>query len=105
VYEILRYRTANGKEIFTDWLVKLRDMKAKLAIVKRLRRLEEGNLGDHRFCGEGVWELKIDVGAGYRVYCGAAGKQILLLLCGGDKRTQSADIERAQQLWRAYQEE
>jgi putative addiction module killer protein len=61
-----------------------------------------GNFGDHKFCREGVWEFRIDVGPGYRLYYGLAGKQTVLLLCGGDKRTQSSDIACACGYWREW---
>lgn len=67
----------------------------EIAVVRRVTRIEQGNFGDHKFCRDGVSELRIDVGAGYRVYYAIAGKRVVLLLCGGDKRTQSADISRA----------
>ena len=63
--------------------------------MRRIERVKLGNFGDHRFCRDGVWELRIDVGQGYRVYYAQAGQTLVLLLCGGDKRTQSADIDRA----------
>jgi putative addiction module killer protein len=62
-----------------------------------------GNFGDHKFCRDGVWELRIDVGPGYRVYYAVAGSQVVLLLCGGDKRTQGADINRACEYWQDWQ--
>ena len=81
----------------------LRDTTAKIAVTRRMNRVELGNFGDHRFCRDGVWELKIDVGAGYRVYYAIANQQIVLLLCGGDKRLQNADIERACTYWQDWQ--
>jgi putative addiction module killer protein len=65
----------------------------------RLRQLELGNFGDVEPVGEGVMELRVHVGAGYRVYCGRHGKAVVLLLCGGDKGSQDADIKRAKDLW------
>ena len=62
-----------------------------------------GNFGNHKSCRDGVWELRIDVGPGYRVYYAVAGSQVVLLLCGGDKRTQSADISRACEYWQDWQ--
>jgi len=62
-----------------------------------------GNFGDHKFCRDGVWELRIDVGHGYRVYYAIAGIQVVLLLCGGDKRTQDTDIDRACEYWQDWQ--
>jgi putative addiction module killer protein len=81
--------------LYLEWLEQLKDTKAKVAVIRRVTRIELGNFGDHKFCRDGVWELRIDVGVGYRVYYAIAGKKIVLLLCGGDKRTQGSDISRA----------
>lgn len=71
------------------------DYNAQLRISTRLQRLKKGGFGDHKFLRDGVWELRIDYGAGYRLYYGIIGKTAILLLCGGDKRKQDTDIERA----------
>lgn len=105
MYEIQHYQTGNGRDLFVDWLAKLKDVTAKVTIVRRVTRVELGNFGDHKFCRDGVSELRIDVGAGYRVYYAIAGKQVVLLLCGGDKRTQDADIDRACEYWLDWQKE
>lgn len=91
-----------GRDIFVEWFYELKDVVGRAAIKKRIDRVEEGNFGDHRFVGEGVWEIRIHIGPGYRVYYGEDGPQIVLLLCGGDKGTQKKDIRRAQELWAAY---
>jgi putative addiction module killer protein len=101
--QILHYLTAEGRDLFQNWLDGLRDMRARIAILRRVDRVAMGNFGDHRFCREGVWELRIDVGAGYRVYYVQTGQTVVLLLCGGDKRTQDADIARAVACWQDYQ--
>jgi putative addiction module killer protein len=101
--EIRHYLTATGRDLFQDWLDRLRDLRARVAVQRRVDRLTHGNLGDHRFCREGVWELRIDVGVGYRAYYALAGQTLTLLLCGGDKRTQDADIARAVACWQDYQ--
>lgn len=103
MYEIRRYQARNGKEFLTEWLDALKDREGYRAILRRINRMEEGNLGDHKFCSDGVWELRVNFGPGYRVYYGIAGSQMILLLCGGDKRTQSSDIFRAVQYWRDWQ--
>jgi putative addiction module killer protein len=103
VYEIRRYRTSDGKVVLSDWLRSLRDAKARIAIDRRIIRMELGNFGDHKFCRDGVWEMRIDVGPGYRVYYALAGTTVVLLLLGGDKRTQDADISRAEEYWRDWQ--
>ena len=97
--ELLRYQRADGHEPFTEWLTTIRDKIAAARIRIRLRQVEAGNLGDCEPVGEGVIELRIHVGAGYRVYCGRHGKAVVLLLCGGDKSTQTRDIKRAKELW------
>jgi putative addiction module killer protein len=104
MYEIHHYLTlGDERDLYADWLEKLRDTTAKISVVRRVTRIEQGNFGDHKFCREGVWELRIDVGAGYRVYYAVAGKQVVLLLCGGDKQTQDADINRACEYWQDWQ--
>ena len=85
---------------FREWHRKLRDTKAKFAIDRRIFRIESGNFGDHKFCRDGVWELRIDIGPGYRLYYAIAGSAVVLLLCGGDKVTQAADINRACEYWK-----
>ena len=103
VYEIRHYLTKNDKDVFMEWRRQLRDTTARVAVDRRINRMELGNFGDHRFCQDGVWELRIDVGKGYRVYYAVAGAQVILLLCGGDKRTQDADIDRACEYWADWQ--
>jgi putative addiction module killer protein len=82
-------------EVFADWLKSLSDRSAKARIEMRLRRAELGNLGDVKFVGGGVSEMRIDYGPGYRVYFVKRGTAIIVLLQGGDKASQSRDIERA----------
>ena len=103
MYAIRHYLNSEGKNNFLDWQRKLRDDMAKMAIERRLIRVGHGNLGDHKYCREGVWELRVDIGAGYRLYYALNGKEIILLLCGGDKRTQDADITRASSYWQDWQ--
>ena len=96
------YETADGKSPFRAWFAALRDRKAQARIDARLARAQLGNLGQCEAVGEGVMELKIDYGPGYRVYFGQVGPLIVLLLCGGDKRTQHRDIETARNYWADY---
>lgn len=103
MYEIRHYLTPEQRDVYLEWHRKLRDLKARIAIDRRIYRIELGNFGDHRFCRDGVWELRIDVGPGYRVYYALAGKQVVLLLCGGDKGTQQSDIARACEYWQDWQ--
>jgi len=99
IIELLRYQRVNGEEPFTQWLGALRDKVAQARIRVRLRQLEAGNFGDCEPVGDGVIELRVHIGAGYRVYYGRHGKAVVLLLCGGDKSTQASDIKRARELW------
>ena len=94
---------ADRRDVYLDWLGKLRDSQAKVAIIRRVARIEQGNFGDHRFCRDGVWELRIDTGPGYRVFYALSGDRVVLLLCGGDKRTQDTDISRAARYWQDWQ--
>lgn len=100
--EVKTYITPSGKNIFEAWFHHLKDMNTQLAISRRINRLACGNPGHSRFLGDGVFELKIDVGPGYCVYYGELGKTIVLLLCGGDKSTQAKDIFRAKGYWLEY---
>jgi len=80
----------------------LKDGRLRQTINARVKRLAQGNLGDCRSVGEGVMELRIDYGPGYRVYFGQIGREIVILLCGGSKQTQSWDIIKAKSYWRDY---
>jgi len=103
--EIRIYRTSDRRLPYSDWFDRLRDERARQKIQARIARLRIGNLGQSRSVGEGVFELKIDHGPGYRVYFGQDGSQLVLLLCGGDKSTQAADIRNAQAYWLQYKQE
>jgi putative addiction module killer protein len=94
-FEIVVYQTTEGKAPFEGWLSELRDRQAKVHVLRRIQRASLGNFGDHKGLGDGLLELRIDHGPGYRVYYTRDGNKIILLLCAGDKRTQTADIERA----------
>lgn len=98
--KILYYQTDAGKVPVRDWLFfgKL-DKEARNIILERLHRVSLGNPGHWRSLGKGVYELKIDYGPGYRVYYGNVGKEIVLLLCGGSKRSQNQDIKTALEYW------
>ncbi len=101
--EILHYLTVSGRDPYQDWLDKLKDVRARIKIQRRVDRVVAGNFGDHKFSRDGVWELRVDIGPGYRVYYAQAGQTIVLLLCGGDKRTQDANIDKAVKFWFDYQ--
>ena len=100
--ELQIYVTEDGQTPFSEWLGSLCDIKARAKIRVRLDRVSLGNLGDCRGVGEGVQELRVDYGPGYRVYFGQVGSTIVLLLCGGDKSTQTKDIEQAKCYWNEY---
>lgn len=85
-------------EEFRAWHQDLGDLKARIAIARRLERAAAGNLGDAKSVGEGVSEMRIDVGAGYRAYFTMRGNTLIVLLCGGDKKTQRRDIKHAAKL-------
>jgi putative addiction module killer protein len=90
---------------FIKWLNKLRDDRAVARITKRISRLSQGNPGDAEPVGEGISEMREDYGPGYRVYYKETKKEIIILLCGGDKRTQQADIANAKKISKLYEEE
>jgi len=100
--DIRHYATESGNDLFQDWLDALADLKARAAILRRVDRLVLGNFGDCKFCRDGVWELRVDVGPGYRAYYARSGRTVILLLCGGSKRTQAKDITAAVQYWADY---
>ena len=97
--EVFRYQAVDGTEQITDWLQSLRDKQAQAKVRIRLKRLEAGIFGDCEPVGDGVLELREHLGAGYRVYFGRHGQRIVILLCGGTKKTQSTDIKTAKAYW------
>lgn len=100
--QVLRYVTAAGKDVLGEWLAGLKDVQARARINARIGRLAVGNFGDCKPLQKGVSELRIDWGPGYRVYFAMAERACVLLLCGGDKRKQRADIKRAVGYWEDY---
>jgi len=99
VIQVFRYQTGDGREPLTDWLVSLRDKQAQAKLRIRLKRLEAGLFGDCESVGDGVFELREHLGAGYRVYFGRHGHTVVILLCAGSKKTQTADIRAAKAYW------
>jgi putative addiction module killer protein len=97
--ELRRYQLDDQTVPVTDWLRALRDIRARAQIEVRLRRVSAGNFGDCKSVGEGVAELRVDLGAGYRVYYAKHGQTLVILLCGGDKGSQLNDINRAKDYW------
>jgi len=102
MFTIFHYLTRGGTDVFEEWFDALSDARAQARIAVRINRLAVGHFGDCKPLQQGVWELRIDWGPGYRVYYGMTGKTAVLLLCGGDKRKQASDILRAIEYWRDY---
>ena len=99
--EILLYRKGHSNP-FSEWLTSLRDARAVGVVRARLNRIRLGNFGDCKSVGGGVEELRIDFGPGYRVYYGREGALVVVLLCGGSKKSQARDIVTAQRHWKEY---
>jgi len=104
VNEIRHYVNRAGRDIFGEWLSNLADRRTREKIAGRINRLAVGNFGDCKPLGKGLWELRIDWGPGYRVYYAIVGKELVLLVSGGDKRRQSTDIESALAYLKDYRE-
>jgi putative addiction module killer protein len=102
---ILIFRSKTNKEPFTEWFRSLKDTRAKQKVIARLARVRTGNLGTINSVGEGVQELKIDYGPGFRIYFGQEGNELVILLCGGDKKTQDSDIREAKAYWKEFKKE
>ena len=94
LFKVVHYER-DGKDIFQEWFDGLRDLQARTAVGRRIKRIEAGNFGVQRPCGGNVRELVINMGPGYRVYYSVVEDVVVLLLCGGDKSTQKKDINRA----------
>jgi putative addiction module killer protein len=99
---LIVYATPSEEEPFTDWINNLRDVVGRKRILARIGRLEQGNYGDCEPVGEGISELRMFFGPGYRVYFGENGNDIVILLCGGDKSSQDKDIQLAKAYWQEY---
>lgn len=102
VTEILQYQTAKGRRPFGEWLLSLKDKTFRARLLARLDRLLLGNFGDTKRLAAGIWELRFHFGPGYRVYFGLDEGRIVILLCGGDKSSQTVDIDRAHEYWLDY---
>ena len=100
--QILMYQTTGGIVPFEQWVSSLKDKNLRHRVTSRLDRLVLGNFGDVKQIAVGVLELRLHFGPGYRIYCGLDGDTIIILLCAGDKSTQSNDISRAQKYWKDY---
>jgi len=100
-WRVLSYRSASGRFPYRYWRDSLNDEDTEVAVDVRITRFSVGNFGDSRPVGDGVFESRIDRGPGYRIYYGIDGDEVILL-CGGDKSTQRADIARAKEHWKDY---
>ncbi len=103
-FVVREYVDESGRIPFRDWLGEL-DTSVRARVQARVLRFETGNLGDHKEVGEGVWEARLDFGPGYRLYFGRSGREVVLLLLGGDKTSQRKDIRRAREFWATYVKE
>jgi putative addiction module killer protein len=102
--ELRFFRTNNGKEPFSEWLSSLKDTVVRAQIENRLNRLMLWHYGDYKSMGDGLYELRIHYGGGYRVYFAEYEQTVILLLIGGSKRSQERDIVKAKKYWREFQE-
>ena len=102
--ELQIYRDPNDRVPYIEWFESIQDLKTRTQIQSRIDRIKDGNLGDYKPVGDGVFELRFRSGPGYRIYFGQVGNTIVLLLCGGDKSSQSRDIKRAKAYWQEYKE-
>lgn len=102
--ELKLYRTSAGRIPFSEWYDAIQDRNVRHRLQKRLDRLEDGNFGDCRPVGDGVFEMRFHFGPGYRIYFGEVENTIVLLLCAGDKASQTKDIRRAKEYWLQYKE-
>jgi putative addiction module killer protein len=100
---ILHYRTIDGRFPYRVWIESITDKRTRATVLARVDRLAFGAFGDWKAVGHGVCELRVHFGAGYRVYFGRDGKTVVILLCGGEKRTQDTDITQAKRYWKDYE--
>lgn len=104
MYRIRKYKRANGQVPFDEWIITLKDVKVKSRLLKRLDKVQLGNLGDWNSVGDGVFELREHFQKGLRIYYGLEKRTVILLLCGGDKLTQEKDIRMAKLYWQEFKE-
>jgi putative addiction module killer protein len=102
--DVRYYITKTGRDVVDEWIAALADDRTEARILARIERLSSGNFGDRKSLGGGLFELRIDTGPGYRIYYSMIGRTCVLLLCGGDKRKQSSDIQRARGYFKDYVE-
>lgn len=102
MFSIIHYLDANGRDRYQDWLDGLRDRQAKIAIIRRVARLEMGLSGDRKSLRGGIHELRVDIGSDYRIYFAFVERAVILLTCGGNKSTQENDIAMAIEMLRDW---
>lgn len=102
--EVFVYTTQDGQQPYSDWLNGLRDGTSRRRIIQHVTRLGSGNYGDCKSLKDGVFELRLSFGSGYRVYFAEDGNTVVIVLCGGDKSTQEKDIEAAKDYWKEYKQ-
>ncbi len=101
---VLHYQTKEGTIPYREWFDSLRDQAVQAAVLARANRLRLGTFGDWKSVGDGVCELRVHCGAGYRIYFGRQGQTVVILLTGGEKRSQDSDIKRAKKYWKDYED-
>ena len=104
MYCIRKYKSTNGHIPFDEWLDTIKDKSVKARLLKRLKKVQLGNLGDWNSVGDGIFELREHFNRGFWIYYGIEKQTVILLLCGGGKSTQAKDIRKARQYWREYKE-
>ena len=100
--QVVHYRTKSGVDPVQDWLDSLKDRRVRAAALRRIDRAALGNFGDHKPCREGVMEMRLDIGPGFRLYYFRHGDDLVVLLCAGDKGSQDADIKKAIEFRKDY---
>lgn len=100
--QVVHYRTKSGVDPVQDWLDSLKDRRVRAAALRRIDRAALGNFGDHKPCREGVMEMRLDIGPGFRLYYFRHGDDLVVLLCAGDKDSQDADIKKAIEFRKDY---
>jgi putative addiction module killer protein len=104
MYSIRKYQCSDGRIPFDDWINTFKSPRDRARLLKRLDKIHLGNLGDWATVGDSVFELREHFGAGYRIYYGIEEKTVILLLCGGDKSSQSKNINTAKQYWQDFKQ-
>lgn len=102
-FTVFHYQTVAGDCPFREWINSVKDKAVKATVAARINRVHAGTLGDWKPVGDGVFELRIDRGPGYRVYFGRDRRTVVILLTGGEKRSQDSDIKKAKEYWRDYE--